>query len=517
MAKTASVQDIKTLIGNLEKDAESQISAIHGNHALSTIMLEIQKEFLLNTLPMPMAGDPCPAVGYGENDIGSSIQAKALNRSGVYYIFGIEAGLKGHFVIAKWAFSKASLMAVNCPANLSNLGFALNMGKDYKHAALILEYAKKLDPADSSIYVNLAFSYQHLYRYEDAINEIMMAIAFQPEIDTYKKKLEGLKKLQKEKKIFLIIGQPKNNTALQLEDALDMLEEKKQDVMQKENAIAFTKPLPYHKETRQNNRNWDVKRTNIINGYNPSILETRDSACAYFSHQTHLLVRLGDGLVEKAGESPSGGSPIEKFIATGGNHIKKSKEVVAKIDASSYKNRNDLIRDIASIGALETANIFYGIASEMYDMCGKIEPDPNMDQFLDNLIKERENWTKNFFNNLDKEKFSTPVCTYKICVQRGDQGSVKLSVQDGMLGTDIQIHPTNIYKYQCKVSVGGDLFKKTIGNVGSLGVGYSHYFEYKFGRGLSAGSELSPGIAGGKLITTKAGKSISLTKYDLEN
>ncbi len=479
LAKTASVQEIKILINNIEKDAESQVAAIHGNHVLSTITVGIEKEFHLNSLPMPMTGDPCPAVGYSENDIGTSIQSKALNRSGVYYIFGVEAGLKGDFIIAKWAFAKASLMAVHCPSNLSNLGFALNMNKDYKHAALILEYAKILDPTDSSIYANLAYSYQHLFRYSDAINEIMIAIAFQPKIDTYKEKLEELKKLKKEKTTFQIIGQGEKNKVPQLEDALDMLEEKKQEKIQKEDTLAFDQTLPYPDDARHMKRNWDVKGTDIISGYDPSLLEMGNTACAYFSRQTHLLTRLGDGLVEKAGESPPGGSPIEKFIATGGNHIKKSKAVVAKIDASSYKTRNDLIRDIASIGALETANIFYGIASEMYDMCGETEPDPDMDQFLNNLIKERENWQKNFFKDLDKEKFSKPVCTYKICIQRGDQGSLRLSVQDGMLGTDIQIHPTNIYKYQCKVSVGGDLLKKTIGNAVTAGIGYSHYFEYK--------------------------------------
>ena len=79
------------------------------------------------------------------------------------------------------------------------------------------------------------------------------------------------------------------------------------------------------------------------------------------------------------------------------------------------------------------------------------------------------------------------------------------------------MHPTNIYKYELKLSRGGDIFKKDVGSIASGGVSYSHYFEWKFGRGMSEGIEIGIGGSVGKYVTTKAGKSISIVNYSFEN
>ncbi|NOX34682.1 MAG: hypothetical protein GXP56_13285 [Deltaproteobacteria bacterium] len=517
-SKALSIQELNTMVVKIKKDAEKQITAIHGLQAMSLIKNRLQKEYHLNTLPLPGMAGPCPAIGYGKKDVGNTIEAKALNQSGVYYIFGVKAMLKNHLFIAKWGFAKASLMNMKCPSNISNLGFTLNACKEYEHAIAILNYAKTLDPADSSIYVNLAYSYRKLHRYNEAINEMMIAVSFQPGLKKYKEILDELKKLKKEEKKYQIIGKQKKNTASGLEDALDLLEDRKAEELNKEPQYVFNPSFPSNNGSSLDNRNWRNEVIDMVHSYDTSAFAGEgDAVCGYFKKQAYLLVRMGDGLVEKAGGSPPGGNPIEKFISTGLAHMQKRKDVVAKIDSKSYNNRLDLIKDFASIGALETANIFYGIAGEMYEMCGKIEADPDMDRFLDNLINERIKSDKDFFKNLDKEKFSKPVCTYKICISRGGQGSTKISITDPWFDTEIRLHPTNIYKYQLKVSKGGNLFKKTIGNIASGSLSCSTYLEWKFGRGMSAGTELNIGGAAGKYVTTKAGKPISLVKYSLEN
>jgi hypothetical protein len=516
LSKTFSIQELNTLIGKIQKDAEKQIRDIHGQQMMSLIKDRLQKQYHLNSLPFPKPGDPCPAMGYGKKDIGTIIETKALSKSGVYYIFSVKAVLQNHLFIAKWGFAKASFLDMECPANMNNLGFILNACKEYKHAIAILNYAKKHDPADSSIYANLAYSYQKLHRYNEAISEMMIAVSFQPRLKRYKEKLDELKKLKKEKK-YQIIGKPEENTVSGLENALDLLEEKKQEENNTDTQFVFNPSFPSNNGSSQVDRNWRNDVTDMIHSYDTTVFDDGgDAACSYFKKQAHLLVRMGDGVVEKAGAKISGNNPIDKFISTGFAHIRKREEVTAKIDSKSYSNQLDLIKDFATIGALETANIFYGIAGEMYEMCGEIEADPGIDQFLDDLIKERIKWTKDFFKNIDKEKFSRPVCTFNmICISKGNQGSTKISVTESLIGVDIIVHPTNIYKYQLKVSVGGDLLKKAFGNIASAGLSHSHYFEYKFGRGMSRGTELKVGGVIGKGISTKG--DVVLTKYSFEN
>ena len=522
-----SSNEISLLLNKIKKDAEIQIATIHGISKLVVLKNSLIQEYHLNETAVPQKGDPCPALGFTVDDIGTIIKARALNRAGVYYVVAVEAMLKGHPEIAKWGFAHASSMSIECASYISNLAFILNEYKDFKHAAVLLEYAKQLDPAESSIYVNLAFSYQNLYRYNDAINEMMIAISFYPKLKNYQEMLAGLKKLKKEKGKYYVMKNgyaAKGKTGSQLHStsgldaALDMLEEKKQTEFQKDMDSTLNSPLPYDHGARGQKRTWKRNGFDLVNSYDPSAFGENDNAlCDHFSQHAHLLVRMGDGMVEKSGFAVPGGNPIEKFIATGGNHITKSKQIVKKLDKKSYNNRMDVVKDFATLGALETANVFYGIAGEIYEMCGRVEPWPEADKLMDDIIDERIKWEKDFWENLDKEEFSKPVCTYKVCVSKGSQGSVKISVSDSWMDVEMKMHPTNIYKYELKLSKGGDIFKKGIGNIASSGVSYGHYFEWKFGRGMSTGTEIGIGGSVGKYVTTKAGKSTSIVNYSFEN
>jgi len=206
---TASTQ-ISLLLDKIRKDAEQQIVNIHEKSKFAALKNSLIQEYHINEMSLPQKGDPCPALGFTEEDIGTVVKAKALNQAGVYYIVAVEAMMRNHPEIAKWGFANASLLSLDCASYISNLAFVLNEYKDFKHAVILLEHAKQLDPAESSIYVNLAFSYQNLHRYNDAINEMMIAISFYPKLKAYQEMLANLKELEKEEKKYVIV--PKNKT-----------------------------------------------------------------------------------------------------------------------------------------------------------------------------------------------------------------------------------------------------------------------------------------------------------------
>lgn len=526
-AQHHSAKEVSSLLNKIKKDAEHQIATIHGISKLVVLKNSLVQEYHLDETALPQKGDPCPALGFTADDIGTTVEAKALNQAGVYYVVAVEAMLKGHPEIAKWGFANASLMSLECASYISNLAFVLNEYKDFKHAAVLLEYAKQLDPTESSIYVNLAFSYQNLHRYNDAINEMMIAVSLHPTLKTYQEMLAGLKKLRQERKYYAIKNgfadkdktSPQSHPTPQLDEALDMLEEKKEAEFKKDMDTALNLPLPYDNRAAGPKRTWKRNELNLVKSYDPSAFgEDNNAACDYFSQQAHLLVRAGDAWVEKSGHKAPGGNPIEKFITTGGNFINKSKEVAQKNDKNSYTNTMEVVKDVGALGALLTANVFYGIAGEMYELCGEVKDWPEVDKLLDDIIDERIKWEKKFRENLDKEEFSKPVCSFnKICVSRGSQGSIQISVSDSWMDVEMKMHPTNIYKYELKLSRGGDIFKKDIGGIASGGLSYSHYFEWKFGRGMSEGVEIGIGGSAGKYVTTKAGKSTSLVSHSFEN
>ena len=417
-------------------------------------------------------------------------------------------------------------MSLECASYISNLAFILNEYKDFKHAAVLLEYAKQLDPSESSIYVNLAFSYQNLYRYNDAINEMMIAVSLHPELKTYQEMLAGLKKLKQERKYYAIKNgsEAGDNTGAQspptpqLDEALDMLEEQKEAEFKEDMNTALNPQLPHDNRTVGPKRTWKKKELNLVKSYDPSAFgEDDNAACDYFSQQAHLLVRVGDGFVEKSGHQAPGGSPIDKFKATGINFINKSKEVGQKKENNSYTNTMEVVKDVGALGSLLTANVFYGMAGEIYELCGEVKDWPEVDKLIDDIIDERIKWEKEFWENLDKEEFSKPVCTYKICVSRGSKGTIQISVSDSWMDVEMKMHPTNINKYELKLSKGGDIFKKDIGGIASGALSHSTYMECKFGRGCSGGVEIGFGGSAGKYITTKAGKSTSIVSYSFEN
>ena len=524
LAQYHTQKEISLFLSEIKKDAEQQIVTIHGISKLAALKNSLIQEYHLNEAPLPQKGDPCPALGFTADDIGTVINARALNRAGVYYVVAVEAVLKGYPEIAKWGFANASSMCLECASYISNLAFILNEYKDFKHAAVLLEYAKQLDPADSSIYVNLAFSYQHLYRYTDAINEMMIAVSLHPKLKKYQEKLAGLKKLKKEEQKYYYTKNgstakdkagSKSHTKPQLDEALAILEQKEQAESQKdqeEKQAELHPPLSDDNGERRPIRNRRRNKLNLINSYEPPRFEENDdTACNWFNESAGQLIRIGDEYVNNAGYKAPGGNPIEKFIATGGDFINEIK----KNGGIPIYNMNK----INELGSLAMANLFYGMAGEMYQECGGYKYSPEMDKLIKDYKDERIKWTKEFFENIDKEEFSKPVCTPKgFCVSKGSQGTYQFTIPSKWMGDyEFKIHPTNIYKHEVKVSKGVDLFKKDIGGIASGSASVSTYHECKFGRGCSGGSDMGMSGSVGKIMPAKAEKSTSLFKCSFEN
>ncbi len=116
-----------------------------------------------------------------------------------------------------------------------------------------------------------------------------------------------------------------------------------------------------------------------------------------------------------------------------------------------------------------------------------------------------------------KEEFSTPVCTGKICVSRGSQGTIKLEISEllgiGTEGLELRMHPTNIYKYGLKISQGREVDVK-LGKVASASAGYGHYLDCSFGTGCSRGVEIGGSAT---LLGRKYSKSVDLLKFSPQN
>lgn len=516
-ASTGSEQTLSsqifTIIQKARTDAEQEIIALHGQSAFSLLKQKIATAYPPQKIPAGKANDPCPALGFNAEDKGPVIYGKVLNQAGGYYLTGMEALLEGHPEMAKWCFAMAASNEITCPVYLSNLAFVLNEGGDFTDAASLLEYAKKLDPSDSSIYINLAFSYQHLKKYDEAIQALLFAISLHPTFTRYQDMLLELQKMRKAEHLtdpFIPVvkkgdEQPKS---VQLGNALKLLEEKKDRDFDEELSSGF-KPSPSsgggpQKPAYRAQRSRRTGRPRL----NPKVYGDNQSECGWLSQQAYVLERAGDEAVQSAGLMPKGGNPVDKFISAGHDF---------KDIATKAKN----VEDVAMAGSLTMAMVFYGVAGEAYLECegsDKWEDDwAEVDRRFEEARAEFEKAQHDLLDEMTKkEEFSTPVCTGKICVSRGKQGTIKLEISELLGGSEtleLRMHPTNINRFGLKVSQGRQV-QVGEGNIASASVGYDHYVDCTFGTGCSRGLEMGGSAT---LFGRKFSKSIDLMKFSAEN
>jgi hypothetical protein len=519
----AVAADLPQLLKTVEGTAEGEIVQAHGSAGLLALRDRLERSFGLAALSDPGPGGACPALGFPAESEDSVVRTEFLDRSGAYYQLGVEAVLNGHLEIAKWGFARAAALSGACGAYLSNLGFALNEEAQYAPAVQVLERARQLDPSDSSIYVNLAFSYQNLQRYDEAIGTLLVAIALQPDLKAYQVMLADLKKLRK--------GTPKTlqGKIAEVQPSGPAPASEADKVQGLEAALAL---LQGHEQAGTPAASGALLPAPPSGGATaptgaPPLgaptprAGTGDAACGYFREQGALLVSVGDEFAAKSGYSPSGDA-IDKFIQAGTSGKQHSKKVLKRADSGGYENTGELVRDFATIGSLETAMVFYGLAGEMQDMCGDLRPSAENQKLLEDARREREEWEKKYYEDIDKEKFSRPVCRsgpkYSVCVSKGSAGTRQIEVGGSFWEIEIKIHPTNLDRCGLKISLGPDLLhKEGLAGMASGKLQLRTYHEWKVGRGVSSGTELIAEGEVGKMITTKDKVSHSLIKYSPEN
>lgn len=520
---------VVTIIQKSRTEAEQQVIVLHGQSKFNLLKQKILQKYPLNKVPLPKGGDPCPSVGFVSEDEGPVIHAEVFNQAGAHYVTGVGAFLSGHPEIAKWCFSMAASMVPTCPAYLSNLAFILNEESDFENAVLLLDYARTLDPNDSSIYVNLAFSYQNLKEYDDAISNLLVAIALNPNVKNYQKMLLELQKMRDEPSgppISLTKQEKKAPRSPQLDDALKLLETEKQRDFDEELSSSFEAPPPHGIEAKRRIQPKSKLRPRPFYSLEPETFRENRSDCEFFCANVGLLERMGDEAVRGAGFKPSGGNPVEKFIGTANDLIGHSKKNLGTISVPGFQPQRTWknVKEASRGAGLVMALLFYGYAGEIYEECCLSGADlgyAEAEKLIDEAKREAQEKVKAFLDEMSKpEKFGPPLCVDAIvgsyCVSQGEKGTKKFEISTSSESLEFRIHPTNIYRWGIKVSHGSQV-KKDLGKLVSVSASASIYIDCTLATGCSEGVEAGGSATIGKHVSTKVGKQFSVVKTSLEN
>jgi tetratricopeptide (TPR) repeat protein len=377
----------------------------------------------------------------------------------------------------------------------------------------LLEYAKELDPGDSSIYVNLAFSYQHLENYDEAIQALLFAISLHPTFQKYQDMLlglQGMRKAEEPRKSRLLADktEDKSREQVQLDNALRLLKEQ-EDKDFEEELSSDLQPLPSSgakpRKPMQPPRRY---RRAVPGRLNPEIFGDNRSECGWLSKQAYMLESAGDEIVAGLGLSPAGDNPVDKFISTGHAFLE------------IHEEGSDL-EDIARAGWMTIAMAFYGKAGEVYTECESsedwFENREEVDRLFDKAREEAERAHRELVDEITKkEKFGEALCTGKVCVSKGDDGTIKLEISELFSGTEIRLHPTKLYRGGLKISRGPQV-QVGEGGVAEAGASSKYYIDCTLGTGCSRGVELGVDLQVGKGIKAKGGKTFDVIKYSAEN
>ena len=513
-AEDPAFRKVVTIIQKSRTEAEQQVIALHGQSTFSLLKDEVARNYPPASVPSVESDDLCPALGFTDQDVGLVVtRARALNQAGAYFLTGMGVLLNGYPQMARWCFSVAASKAPTCSAYLSNLAFVLNEEGHFEDAIVLLEYATTLDPGDSSIYVNLAFSYQHLKKYDEAIQAMLFAISLHPTFQKYQDMLLGLQEMRKAEerlrpRLPADKKEDKSRKPVQLDDALRLLEEQKEKDFEEELSSGLRPQPPSGVKPRKTIQPPRRYRRATPGRLNPEIFGDNRSECAGLSKQAYVLESAGDEIMAGMGLSPAGGNPVDKFISTGHAFLEISEEA------------RDL-KDIARAGWLTIAMAFYGKAGEVHMECGSSEEwnenREEVDRLFDNARAEAERAHRDLVDEITKkEKFGTAVCTGKICVSKGEDGTIKLEVSELFGGTEVRLHPTKIYRGGLKISRGHQV-QVGVGGVAQASASIKSYVDCTFGTGCSRGVEIGFDLQGGKGVSVKGTKSFNVIKYSAEN
>ena len=238
--------EILLLIQKIQSDATQAVLAAHGQGDLDFLKKEMAKKYPPDKYPPPANAYSCPGFASSEKQTGLIVNAKITDQAGAYFIVGAEAVLKGEPDVAKWAFATAASFAPMCSVHLANLAFILNLEKDFGTALILLNFARSLDPSNGSIYINMAYSYTNLEKYDEAIQAYLVAIALNPTIQKYQEMMMAVQKLKEKEKAAAISGQggQKGAKGTGLNQALKLLENQKKKEMDQSFSSSLKQSFP---------------------------------------------------------------------------------------------------------------------------------------------------------------------------------------------------------------------------------------------------------------------------------
>jgi len=445
----ATQQEIVSLIQKIKAVATQEIIAIHGQSKLDLLEKAISSRYPPSQFPPPTNAGSCPGFAPSGQVKGPVIQAKILDKSGVYFVVGAEAVLRGAPDVAKWAFANAASFSPMCPVHLANLAFVLNYEGDYKTAILLLEFARSLDPRLSSIYVNLAFSYRNLKRYDDAIQAYLIAIAIHPQITKYQQMLLAVQKMKEKEKPVVVSGQggkePKKTA--DLDRALKLLEEKKREEMDQD-------------------------------------LSSTHKATPAPRGEGRVLTEGARGLgLQAPPQSSQGISPLSTFIPG----LQKAIEMFelgakrAKEDAGKFQfgSTPHVIREVAATSNLMMADLLRGYLNEI---TGEWYQSDISDWFAHKASKDLAKLEK--LGKEPKSGLKHKVYLGPITIEEDFDGTFKLGVSVGIIGGEFKYNPKT-YNFGVKASFGPQ-YEFGIGPLGASAEGEA-YFEVDLDKGPVVG------------------------------
>jgi tetratricopeptide (TPR) repeat protein len=458
---SSSSGNILALIQKLKTDAEKQIVANHGQSSFDLFKKKFSKTYPLDKYPMPSDAYECLTLKALPQNTGSDDNLDFADQTGVYFMTGLEATMKGFPDGAKWCFANAAVLSHMCALHLSNLAFTLNLENNFEDALTLLNYAKTLDPSNSSIYVNLAYSYQGLEQYDEAIQALLTAIMLSPGIEKYhdmllaiqnkKERSDALKKAVAE-------GKGGSKKSPDLNKALKMLEDNKQKEQQKdlEQELSTITSSYEQRPGRKKTPRIDADRRFGSYALSPEFFDLSSAGLPFmdFCQMAAFLNQMGNNY-EKA-EAPAG-----------------SQESAKKIVKMTGENMSLL---------------FKGYAMEAAKICGDADLENDIWEGLSGLMDEM---AKSHFPKKPKpkkpekkkEKFKKK-CIATICFSKGNQGTYKLSVSAAIIGGEWKYNPKT-YNFGFKASIG----PKIKGGFGSFTgeAGVDAYFECDLDSGPVAG------------------------------
>lgn len=453
-----SYNDILVLVQKLKVEADSQIIANYGQSSFVSFKEKFKQTYPLSKYPVPNVSNSCDLFNEPSEIAKFLFESDVINQAGAYYITGIEAVFAGRPEAAKWCFANCALLSPKCPDGFLQLGFILNIQKDYQNAVILLKYAAQLDPKEGSVYINIGYSYQNLEKYDEAIQAYLTAIGLDPQ---YTKYHEILLLAQLEKQEALKKKKGKDTTATKsknLDEALSMLEEKKKEKL---------------------NEQWDQEISGVEHELQKSAggrVKNRLDPEQAFRKDYYNFGNFDMG---------SFGLPFNDFCG-----------MATFLDglAAQYQNAPPpssalpLTKAAVKMAGQNMYILFKGYAHEAALACGdKDLADQIESSAIDGFMDIAKEYAKSKKKSEPKKEVFQKLSLKVLSFSRGSKGTNKLGISSGIVSAELKYNSIT-YNFGIKVAL-GKKFKQSLG-FAEVNVGGEAYFEVDLDNGPAVGVDL---------------------------